>query len=99
MAGSPEHAYATVSFSYTISTITDTKQLLMTDSYLPGAMVLGHSLKDGGTSKQLIALITPETISASTIDELKVCLHPFLVPFSRFVECLRSGHTNCTGQE
>ena len=53
----------------------------MTDNYLPGAMVLGHSLKDGGTGKQLIALITPETISMSAIDELKVCLRPFFNTF------------------
>lgn len=47
-------------------------QLLMTDNYLPGAMVLGHSLKDNGTQKQLVALVTLDTVSAATIDELKV---------------------------
>ena len=38
-----------------------------------GAMVLGHSLRDHGTQKQLAVLVTLDTVSASAIDHLKVC--------------------------
>ena len=48
----------------------------MTDSYLPGAMVLGHSLRDSGTSKELVALVTLDTLSVEVIDELKVIDKP-----------------------
>lgn len=37
-----------------------------------GVMVLGHSLRDSGTTKQLAALVTLDSLQASTIDELKV---------------------------
>lgn len=37
-----------------------------------GAMVLGHSLRDIGTKKQLAVLITLDTVSSSTLDKLKV---------------------------
>ena len=37
-----------------------------------GAMVLGHSLKDKGASARLVVLATLDTLSASTITELKV---------------------------
>ena len=35
-------------------------------------MVLGHSLRDNGTGKQLAVLVTLDTVPASAIDELKV---------------------------
>ena len=35
-------------------------------------MVLGHSLKDHGTRKQLAALVVLDNLKVSTIDELKV---------------------------
>lgn len=35
-------------------------------------MVLAHSLKDNGTKAKLVALVTLDTVSGSTIDELKV---------------------------
>ena len=38
-------------------------------------MVLGHSLRDNRTQKQLAALVTLENLHASTIDELKVFVH------------------------
>lgn len=41
------------------------------DSHV-GAMVLAHSLRDNGTQKQLAALVTLDSISASTIETLKV---------------------------
>lgn len=46
----------------------------MTDDYLPGAMVLAHSLRDHGTKKQLAVLVTLDSLQASTIDELQVCI-------------------------
>lgn len=35
-------------------------------------MVLGHSLRDNGTKKQLVALVTLDAIQVSTLDALKV---------------------------
>jgi len=46
--------------------------LVISDSYLPGAMVLAHSLKDAGITRELVALVTLETLSPDTIEELKV---------------------------
>lgn len=37
-------------------------------------MVLAHSLRDNGTTKQLAILVTLDSLSASTLEELKV--HP-----------------------
>ncbi|QKX56620.1 uncharacterized protein TRUGW13939_03725 [Talaromyces rugulosus] len=45
--------------------------LLITDDYLPGAVVLAHSLRDNGTRARLVALFTPETLKESTIKELQ----------------------------
>jgi glycogenin len=59
MATTGEHCYMT---------------LVMSDSYLPGAMVLGHSLRDTGTTKSLVALVTLDTVSLDVIDELKVSI-------------------------
>lgn len=39
-------------------------------------MVLAHSLRDNGTKKQLAVLVTLDTLSASTIGELKVHILP-----------------------
>lgn len=45
--------------------------LLMNDAYLPGAMVLGHSLRDRGAKAKLVVLVTVDNVSAGTITELK----------------------------
>jgi len=37
-------------------------------------MVLAHSLKDKGAKARLVVLVTIESLSASTITDLKVCL-------------------------
>lgn len=37
-----------------------------------GALVLAHSLRDAGTSRQLAVLVTLDTVSAEVITELKV---------------------------
>jgi hypothetical protein len=39
-----------------------------------GAMVLAHSLRDNGTKAKLVALVTLESLSDSTVHELKVVL-------------------------
>lgn len=56
----------------------------MSDDYLPGAMVLGHSLKDHGTNKQLAALVTLDSLKASTIDELRK-VYDRIIPVDRIV--------------
>ncbi|KAL1971118.1 hypothetical protein VTN77DRAFT_69 [Rasamsonia byssochlamydoides] len=56
--------------------------LLMTDNYLPGAVVLAHSLRDNGTKGRLVALFTPETLKESTINELKT-LYDEIIPVPR----------------
>ncbi|KAL5116434.1 glycogenin glucosyltransferase [Pleosporales sp. CAS-2024a] len=56
--------------------------LLMSDSYLPGAAVLAHSLRDAGTKKKLAVLITLETLSADTITQLEL-LYDYLIPVER----------------
>ncbi|ERS99403.1 hypothetical protein HMPREF1624_04603 [Sporothrix schenckii ATCC 58251] len=45
--------------------------LLTSDTYLPGALVLAHSLHDAGTSKKLAVLATLDTVSAEVITQLK----------------------------
>lgn len=47
-------------------------QLVMADSYLPGAAVLAKSLRDGGSTKKLACMIVQETLRPSTITELQV---------------------------
>jgi glycogenin glucosyltransferase len=47
--------------------------VLMSDEYLPGAMVMGWSLRDkGAANKKIVVLVTVDNVSASTIEELKV---------------------------
>ncbi|KIW27380.1 hypothetical protein, variant 1 [Cladophialophora immunda] len=43
----------------------------MNDAYLPGAMVLGHSLKDKGAKAPLVAFILVDRLSSDTITELR----------------------------
>ncbi|KAF2257751.1 nucleotide-diphospho-sugar transferase, partial [Lojkania enalia] len=61
--------------------------LLMSYSYLPGAAVLAHSLRDVGTTKKLAVLVTLDTLSADTISELK-SLYDYIIP----VERIRNPH-------
>ncbi|KAL2915867.1 glycogenin glucosyltransferase [Polyrhizophydium stewartii] len=44
--------------------------LLTTESYLPGALVLAHSLRRTGTQHALVALYTPETVGADAVAAL-----------------------------
>ncbi|KAG9250392.1 glycogenin [Emericellopsis atlantica] len=72
MAGepaAPRHAYAT---------------LLLNDSYLPGALVLAHSLRDARTRKPLVCLATLDSVSADAITQLKTVYdHVISVPRMR----------------
>ncbi|PQE03865.1 glycosyl transferase family 8 protein [Rutstroemia sp. NJR-2017a BBW] len=56
--------------------------LLLEDSYLPGAMVLAHSLKDAGTTKKLAILVTTDTVSAETRTELET-IFDHIIPVER----------------
>ncbi|KAJ4399647.1 glycogenin glucosyltransferase [Didymella pomorum] len=56
--------------------------LLMSDSYLPGAAVLAHSLRDAGTTKKLAVMVTLESLTAETITELK-SLYDYVIPVER----------------
>ncbi|CAG8888182.1 unnamed protein product [Penicillium egyptiacum] len=58
--------------------------LLLSDNYLPGAMVLAHSLRDNGTRARLVALFTPDRLQSSTIDELMTA-YDELIPVSSMV--------------
>lgn len=40
-----------------------------------GAMVLGHSLRDHVTKKQLVVLVTVDALHTGTLDALKVQLN------------------------
>ncbi|PMD36544.1 glycosyltransferase family 8 protein [Hyaloscypha variabilis F] len=69
MASEGEDVYATV---------------LLSDSYLPGALVLAHSLKDAGTSKKIAVLVTTDTVSADAMVQLQT-LFDFIIPVERIV--------------
>ncbi|KAH9909842.1 glycosyltransferase family 8 protein [Xylariomycetidae sp. FL2044] len=56
--------------------------LLLSDTYLPGALVLAHSLRDAGTIKKLAVLVTLDSVSAEAIDQLKTVYH-YVFPVSR----------------
>ncbi|KAH8815617.1 nucleotide-diphospho-sugar transferase [Xylogone sp. PMI_703] len=56
--------------------------LLLNNAYLPGAMVLAHSLKDAGTTKKLAVLFTPDTVSEEAQAELRT-IYNYLIPVER----------------
>lgn len=56
--------------------------LLTSDAYLPGAMVLAHSLRDNATKKGLAVLVTLDSLSASTLEELKT-IYDHIIPVDR----------------
>ncbi|KKZ58481.1 hypothetical protein EMCG_00972 [[Emmonsia] crescens] len=58
--------------------------MLLSDSYLPGAMVLAHSLRDNGSKAKLAVLVTLDSLKVSTIDELKT-IYNDIIPITRFV--------------
>ncbi|EGE80080.1 glycosyl transferase family 8 protein [Blastomyces dermatitidis ATCC 18188] len=58
--------------------------MLLSDSYLPGAMVLAHSLRDTGSKAKLVVLVTLDSLKSSTIDELKT-IYNDIIPITQFV--------------
>ncbi|KGQ01796.1 hypothetical protein PAAG_11367 [Paracoccidioides lutzii Pb01] len=58
--------------------------MLLSDNYLPGALVLAHSLRDNGCKAKLAVLVTLDSLKASTIDELKT-IYDDVVPINRIV--------------
>ncbi|KAJ5085813.1 hypothetical protein N7532_010584 [Penicillium argentinense] len=58
--------------------------LLLSDNYLPGAMVLAHSLRDNGSTARLIALYTPDALRQETIKELQTVYNE-LIPVHSLV--------------
>ncbi|KAL2757184.1 glycosyltransferase family 8 protein [Sodiomyces alcalophilus JCM 7366] len=63
--------------------------MLLNDAYLPGALVLAHSLRDAGTVKQLAVLITPDSITAETATLLKT-VYNHVIPVPR----IQNAHSN-----
>ncbi|PIG68928.1 glycosyl transferase family 8 protein [Aspergillus arachidicola] len=61
--------------------------LLLSDHYLPGAVVLAHSLRDNGTKARLVVLYTPDSLLPATIRELQ-SVYDELIPVH-----LTSNHT------
>ncbi|KAI9258220.1 nucleotide-diphospho-sugar transferase [Phascolomyces articulosus] len=49
--------------------------LVTTDSYVPGALVLAHRLRDLGTNKHLACLVTPNNVSSQAKTWLSQCFH------------------------
>ncbi|CEL09127.1 Putative Glycogenin [Aspergillus calidoustus] len=56
--------------------------LLLSDNYLPGAVVLAHSLRDNGSQAKLVALYTPDTLQPATLSELQ-SVYDVLIPVYR----------------
>ncbi|KAF7949067.1 hypothetical protein EAE96_008239 [Botrytis aclada] len=69
MASQPEDVYAT---------------LLLTDTYLPGALVLAHSLRDAGTTKKIAVLVTVDSVTSESMTELQNNFD-FVIPVDRVV--------------
>ncbi|KAI9736780.1 MAG: glycogenin glucosyltransferase [Cirrosporium novae-zelandiae] len=61
--------------------------LLMSDDYLPGALVLARSLRDNGTNKKLIVLVTLQTVSPDVVEVLKT-VYDEIVPVDQVVNKL-----------
>ncbi|KUJ20930.1 nucleotide-diphospho-sugar transferase [Mollisia scopiformis] len=64
--------------------------LLTSDRYLPGALVVAHSLRDAGTTKKLAILVTTDTVSADAMAQLQTQFD-FIIPVERFSS---DNHTN-----
>ncbi|ELR06753.1 glycogenin glucosyltransferase [Pseudogymnoascus destructans] len=58
--------------------------LLLNDLYLPGALVLAHSLRDAGTIKKLAVLVTLDSVSVDAMVELQR-VYDHIIPVDRMV--------------
>ncbi|KAJ6444177.1 glycogenin-2 [Purpureocillium lavendulum] len=56
--------------------------LLLSDSYLPGALVLAHSLRDAGTTRKLAVMVTLDAVSADAITQLQT-VYDYVLPVPR----------------
>ncbi|KAF0639547.1 hypothetical protein FPSE5266_05397 [Fusarium pseudograminearum] len=56
--------------------------LLLSDSYLPGALVLAHSLRDAGANHKLAVLVTLDSVSGDSITQLKE-VYDYIFPVPR----------------
>jgi glycogenin glucosyltransferase len=56
--------------------------LLLSDSYLPGALVLAHSLRDAGANRKLAVLVTLDSVSGDSITQLKE-VYDYVFPVPR----------------
>ncbi|KAH7309449.1 nucleotide-diphospho-sugar transferase [Stachybotrys elegans] len=56
--------------------------LLLSDSYLPGALVLAHSLRDALATRKLAVLVTLDSVSADSITQLK-SVYDHVIPVPR----------------
>ncbi|CEI65719.1 unnamed protein product [Fusarium venenatum] len=56
--------------------------LLLSDSYLPGALVLAHSLRDAGATRKLAVLVTLDSVSEESITQLKE-VYDYVFPVPR----------------
>lgn len=54
----------------------------MSDSYLPGAAVLAHSLRDAGTKHKIAALVTVDTLLYNSLNELRK-LFDYVIPVDK----------------
>ncbi|QSZ30533.1 hypothetical protein DSL72_000087 [Monilinia vaccinii-corymbosi] len=61
--------------------------LLLTDTYLPGALVLAHSLRDAGTTKKIAVLVTTDTVTSESMAELQSNFD-YVIPVDRVVNRL-----------
>ncbi|KAF7879519.1 hypothetical protein EAF04_000715 [Stromatinia cepivora] len=58
--------------------------LLLTDTYLPGALVLAHSLRDAATTKKIAVLVTTDSVTPESMAELQRNFD-FVIPVDRVV--------------
>ncbi|KAG4031187.1 hypothetical protein MFRU_010g03120 [Monilinia fructicola] len=58
--------------------------LLLTDTYLPGALVLAHSLRDAGTTKKIAVLVTTDSVTSESLAELERNFD-YVIPVDRVV--------------
>ncbi|KAI9645892.1 glycogenin glucosyltransferase [Ciborinia camelliae] len=58
--------------------------LLLTDTYLPGVLVLAHSLRDAGTTKKIAVLVTTDSVTSESMAELERNFD-FVIPVDRVV--------------
>ncbi|KUI71516.1 Glycogenin-1 [Cytospora mali] len=56
--------------------------LLLSDTYLPGALVLAHSLRDAKTTKKLAVLVTLDTVSPDVVKQLEA-VFDYVIPVPR----------------